>query len=1397
MKRTLKFAPLALALAFAASAHAQDLPNFDKSQVVPPTSAPAWDPAGTVNGSVASWDTQRGVPAFFWADPEASAAVLATLKGTGSEALAWAYVKQNAALYGLGPSALASAYVKRVHDTGRGGIIVVFGQQVDGIDVYRDEMKVLLDRAGALVAIGGNLHRAAAPKGKGTKQAFSAGPARSIAAAMSDAYGVAATTADLVDLKQDRDGYAFFGLGASPAMAAKKLAFTTPARAKKVFFAMPGSVVPAYYLEVNAGRTDETTSTLWGYVVSAKTGEILLRRSLSSDAAFKYRVWADAAAPFAPTAGPQADYTPHPTGIPDGSSPAFVAPSLITVDGFNSAPGGGFDPWLDAAATQSTGNNVDAYADLGAPDGFSNGDVRATPTGALTFDRTYDTGSGPGSSQNQIMAGVTQLFFTTNWQHDYWYDSGFDEAAGNAQTDNFGRGGAQGDPLHVEAQDYSATDNANMNTPADGASPTMQMFVWSAPAAAPGTCNIQPGNQNLGNQTPGFGPQSVNVTAALILANDGNNPVTDACQPIQNNVAGKIVLLDRGTCTFESKVLRAQQAGAVGVLLANNQAGLPSMADDPNTNGVTIGSLGISQADGNALKTALMNGTVNVTMTYAVAAQRAGELDGDIVSHEWGHYLHHRLTNCGSTQCGAESEGWADFVAALTRIHPGDDVTTGTFGLGIYATATFGDSGYFGVRRFPYTRDFAKNGLTFKHITNGVALPAGPQAPVGGPNFEVHNAGEVWSSMLFQAYTSLLLSGGHTFDVAKRRMADYVVAGMQMAPADPTYTEQRDGILAAAAAADPADFLLLAQGFADRGAGTCAVSPARQSQNGNGVVEDFTLSGRQELESLQLDDSVKTCDGDGILDQDEIGKLKINVRNAGSAALVGTQVTVTCATPGVTFPNGATATIANVGPFGIGTATVNVALDASVTAITDADFTVTIDNAATCDPSVQDTRTLRLNVDDTANAGTTETVDSQIAPWTHWGAPGFEALADKIWSRDLQANGNYRFYGQNYTTHSDTALVSPDLVVGAGNFTVTFNHAHDFESSPQQPGNPDTRWDGGLVEITSDNGATWQDVSMFAMPGYNGTIANVMNADNPLADRPGFVGRNAAWPNTNTVTLDFGAAFANKTVKLRFRIGTDAAAGVPDYLGWYVDDIAAAGITNKPFHVVTADAPGCNLPPVSDAGMDLVVDEGTLVMLDGSGSNDPNGQGLNYLWSQQVGPNVVLSSGGVVKPTFTAPLVDADTLLTFQLAVGDGMLLATDSVNVLVKDIPVGTGGGGTGGMTGGTGGTGGMTGGMGGVTGGTGGTGGATGGTGTGGDGGTTTTQTTGSTSGTGATAGAGGGGGTGTTTNDDEIQAAGGCICEAAVGSSKSGAPAVFSALGLAALLVQRRRRQAQKKG
>ncbi len=89
--------------------------------------------------------------------------------------------------------------------------------------------------------------------------------------------------------------------------------------------------------------------------------------------------------------------------------------------------------------------------------------------------------------------------------------------------------------------------------------------------------------------------------------------------------------------------------------------------------------------------------------------------------------------------------------------------------------------------------------------------------------------------------------------------------------------------------------------------------------------------------------------------------------------------------------------------------------------------------------------------------------------------------------------------------------------------------------------------------------------------------------------------------------------------------------------------------------------------PVANAGPDQTVGSGAAVTLDGGGST---GTGtLSYSWSQTAGTTVTLSSATAARPTFTAPAVTADEVLTFQLTITDqNNLTATDSVNVTVVD---------------------------------------------------------------------------------------------------------------------------------
>jgi hypothetical protein len=77
---------------------------------------------------------------------------------------------------------------------------------------------------------------------------------------------------------------------------------------------------------------------------------------------------------------------------------------------------------------------------------------------------------------------------------------------------------------------------------------------------------------------------------------------------------------------------------------------------------------------------------------------------------------------------------------------------------------------------------------------------------------------------------------------------------------------------------------------------------------------------------------------------------------------------------------------------------------------------------------------------------------------------------------------------------------------------------------------------------------------------------------------------------------------------------------------------------------------------------------GEAVLLDGSGSDDPDGHlPLSYGWAQTGGLSVTLSATDVVSPSFTAP--GTPGLLTFTLTVTDtyGLASEPDSVSVTVE----------------------------------------------------------------------------------------------------------------------------------
>ena len=1143
------------------------------------------DLAAAAGGVVTSEDSD-GVPKFVWAAGAKPGPTDATHDG----AARW-HLRQFARALDVTPADVSTASTVAVHTTNSGDVIVELRQQLAGVDVVGSDVKVLMRGDHQLVAISGR------PRATGGAQMqWVRSREDALAAALSDQFGAQISAASIAT-ETVATGEQRFRIGAGSSLQMSEAAAVRP-----VMFPVGGRLVAAYLTEFYAGAADSVDATAFRYVIAADDGRVLERRDLTVSekrkdppvnppdppADFLYRVYAEPSNQR-PLDGPQQDLSPHPTGVPDGTTSPFLPSNLVTMGGFNHPPSGVPDPWLAPDATETNGNNADAYVDLSAPDGLTPGvDFRANVTSPRAFDRTYDTTLGPTATVNQQKAAITNAFYTVNWLHDYWYDSGFDEAAGNAQLSNYGRGGVEGDPMRVEVQDNffgGSRNNANMATPSDGTRPRMQMFTWFGPQTA--TLTLTPGG-NVPVGTAAFGPTNFDITALVALANDGAGASpTDACEALVGAFAGKIVLADRGNCTFVVKALRVQAAGAVGMIVANNVAGATPPGLGGTDPSITIGVLSITQAAGVALKASLAAGPVTARMFRLTGTERDGAIDNTIIAHEWGHYLHHRLADCGQPQCGAMSEGWGDFTALHTIARDGDNLN-GTFALATYSTSAFDpNSAYFGIRRVPYSVDFTKNAMTFKHITDGVALPAVPTLP-GGRNSEVHNAGEIWTTMLWEGYVALQKARGpgQSFDDVRRRMADYIVAGLKMTPVDATYTEQRDAILGAAAAARPdddeeghgrghggakhgdrgelnPDMLVLAQAFARRGAGTCAVSPPRDSVNFAGVVESFEVRPRIAIGDVRIDED-KSCDRDGFVDAGERGRIVIPVMNGGPVEMRNAMVSVSIAAPasGVSFKHGSSARISRIAPFSSVEAEFEIEVVRDFHGIGQLELNVEVSSDESCTPTESRVVRARINVDDVAGVSNVDTVESPSSPWTATGVD-----ADQIWSRVEIAPFNSAWFGLDFGAPSDTSLESPALLVGTSPFVIAFDHAFGFEVDGG------TFFDGGMIEI-SRNGGPFEDISTFVDPGYGGTL--FVGSNNPLGGRRAFVGRSAGFPALATKTLNLGTAFAGQTVRIRFRIGTDAAAAD---VGWVIDNVAVQGITNLPFSALVEDRARCRGVP--------------------------------------------------------------------------------------------------------------------------------------------------------------------------------------------------------------------------
>ena len=515
------------------------------------------------------------------------------------------------------------------------------------------------------------------------------------------------------------------------------------------------------------------------------------------------------------------------------------------------------------------GNNVFAYSDFNNDNPSSAVAILgitsyAPPTSAtypnLTFDHAYG-GTGVTAS-SYINAATTNLFYMNNIMHDLWYQYGFTESNRNFQAVNYGRGGSQGDYVLAESQDGSQAttpsfNNANFATPSDGSRPRMQMYLWNvgptpkfltinSPVSIAGEYDasnnvFSPGNVAL-MPSPG-------VTQDLVLFDDGSPDNSDGCSAAVNGAAlnGKIAVIRRGVCTFVEKVKFAQDAGAVAVIIVNNDTVNPNQL--VNMSGadatITIPAIFVSYNVGEAIIAEMSLGTVNGKIKNDPTGfiNSDGDFDNGIIAHEYTHGISTRLVGGGAGMSGSAEqpgEGWSDWAWLVMQIKPGD-TRFDAKGIATFAVnqAVTGN----GIREYRYSTDMSVNPHTFGD-TNSQWYT---DTTLGTDRVDVHGLGSIWCVMLWDLTWNYIDKYGYDPNIyngtgGNNKVMRLVLDAMKLTPANPSLVQCRNAIIQADLnTTNGQDYCMIWETFARRGLGVNATSGSVSGVAGvQDQVEDFT-----------------------------------------------------------------------------------------------------------------------------------------------------------------------------------------------------------------------------------------------------------------------------------------------------------------------------------------------------------------------------------------------------------------------------------------------------------------------------------------------------------------------------------------------------------------------------
>ncbi len=360
--------------------------------------------------------------------------------------IAMDFVRRNLAALNLEASDLEGYTVSNVvHSKVTGATRIYLQQRHQGIPVYNAQLQINVNRDGRIISVNNSfvagLQRAAGSLKPGKNFPAAVGEALRFSGIKAPASAIASTSA------QGLTRVANAGISLSPIDGSLMLLPVRPGEARLVW-------------NFQIHTLDKEHS--WDLTVDAQTGQVWTRFDwVSGD---QYRVY------------------PRPVESPNHTTPLPPADGrVLAVNPANAlaSPFGWHDTNGAAGAEFQTtvGNNAEAYTDV---DANNAPDAGSSPSGgaALNFDFPLNLAQAPSTYRP---GAVANLFYWNNIIHDVQYQYGFDEAAGNFQVNNYGRGGLGNDSVRAEAQDGAGTNNANFGTPPDGQRPRMQMFVWTSP----------------------------------------------------------------------------------------------------------------------------------------------------------------------------------------------------------------------------------------------------------------------------------------------------------------------------------------------------------------------------------------------------------------------------------------------------------------------------------------------------------------------------------------------------------------------------------------------------------------------------------------------------------------------------------------------------------------------------------------------------------------------------------------------------------------------------------------------------------------------------------------------------------------------------------------------------